>query len=302
MENVMERETVKENVMKGVTKQEREVMALVQERVPEIHIELMEIEKNNGCRKRGFQMYGEDASQRMIVYQEMLIRACGSSYTAREAADYLCQLMEQEKPLPFCQEMLCNWEKAKSNVYKKVVNYEKNADRLPFYVHRRFLDLAELYYVRLKINENGWGSAEISLAILEAWGISEEELEQQAEKNLKADGYGIRPMEEILSEMSGCCSGLHLIQNQRMEYGAAVMTSPGQMKAFLEELGSSGYVFPCSIHELLVLPDDGKQDVKDLRELVREVNQTSVSPEEFLSDQVYYCHVETGKTELCQED
>lgn len=280
---------------------EQEMIRLVQEKMPDIHIDPIEVEKNNGRLKKAYQVYGEDDFKRMVVYQESVIKACGPSCSAREAADYLCQVIEEEKPVLLHQEAICDWEKIKSGVYRKIVNYEKNADRLPFYVHRRFLDLAELCYVRVEVNEKGWGSAEVTLKLLETWGIEPEELERQAERNLEAEGYEILPVEEILPGMS-CCSGLYLIQNQRRELGAAVMTRPGRMKALLEKLGSSVYVFPSSIHELLVLPDDGNQDVKDLRELVREVNRTAVTPEEFLSDQVYYCHLETGEIELCQEE
>lgn len=296
MENATE-ETRRSAFMEETT--EREVIHLMKERMPKIHMETVEIEKNNGLRKRGFQIYGEDDSKRMVIYQEELIRACGASCTAREAADYLCRVMEQEKPVLFHKEMFCDWDRVKSNVYKKVVNYEKNADRLPFYVHRRFLDLAELYYVRVPISRERWGNAEVSLPVLEAWGISEEELEKQATDNLEADGYQIRPVEDFLPGMCICQSRLYLIQNRSVELGAAVMTDPGQMKTLLEKLGSSGYVFPCSIHELLILPDDGNLEVKDLRKMVQEVNQEAVTPEEFLSDQVYYCHLETGETELC---
>lgn len=301
MEKTGPEKTAGKDIMeKSVDKMtEQEMIRLVQEKMPDIHIDPVEIEKNNSRLKRGYQIYGEDTTKRMVVYQEALIRAFGDAYKAQEAADYLCQVIEEEKPVLLHRETLCDWEKVKSSVYKKVVNYEKNADRLPFYVHRRFLDLAELCYVRVEVNEKGWGSAEVSQKILETWGIEQEELERQAERNLEADGYEIRPVEELLQGM-GCCSGLYLVQNRSREFGAAVMTSPGRMKALLEKLGSSVYVFPSSIHELLILPDDGNQDVKNLRELVREVNRTVVTPEEFLSDQVYYCHLETGKTELCQ--
>ncbi len=288
--------------MEKMTQQEREIIRLVQEKLPDVHMEPVEIEKNNGRLKRGFQIYGDDASKRMVVYQDSLIEAFGTDYQAQEAADHLCQVIEQERPVLLHLETLCNWEKIKSSVYKKVVNYAKNADRLPFYVHRRFLDLAELYYARVEVSEKGEGSAEVSLPILETWGIGKEELEKQAERNLEADGYRIRPVEDILPGMSLFSSGLYLVQNRSTKFGAAVMTSPEQMKAFLEKLGSSGYVFPCSIHELLILPDDGNQDVKSLRELVQEMNQTVVSPEEFLSDQVYYCHLGTGEVELCSDE
>ena len=55
------------------------------------------------------------------------------------------------------------------------------------------------------------------------------------------------------------------------------------------ELHSNLFIYPSSIHEVLVLPDEGtrKQRAK-LKEMVEEVNETNVSPEERLSNSVYY--------------
>jgi hypothetical protein len=42
------------------------------------------------------------------------------------------------------------------------------------------------------------------------------------------------------------------------------------------------------VHEVLILPDDGNQDLESLQFMVREINWTEVAPEDRLSDYVYH--------------
>ena len=51
--------------------------------------------------------------------------------------------------------------------------------------------------------------------------------------------------------------------------------------------GKDLYVLPSSVHEAIVLPVGGRANVRDLREIVSEVNRECVSAEEYLSDSVY---------------
>lgn len=55
-----------------------------------------------------------------------------------------------------------------------------------------------------------------------------------------------------------------------------------------EKLGGDFYILPSSIHEILLVPDNGDKTADDLRDMVREVNATQVSPEEKLTDNVYH--------------
>ena len=55
-----------------------------------------------------------------------------------------------------------------------------------------------------------------------------------------------------------------------------------------ELLGADYYVLPSSIHEVLVLPDNGEMDVKELESMVRDVNAAEVAPHELLSDKVQF--------------
>ncbi len=60
-----------------------------------------------------------------------------------------------------------------------------------------------------------------------------------------------------------------------------------------ECLGSDYFVIPSSIHEVLILPDNGIFQVPELNAMVKEVNETQVEREEQLSDKVQFCDMET---------
>ena len=46
-------------------------------------------------------------------------------------------------------------------------------------------------------------------------------------------------------------------------------------------------MIPCSIHECLILPDDGTYREEELNSMVRDVNKTQLQPDDVLSDHVY---------------
>lgn len=54
-----------------------------------------------------------------------------------------------------------------------------------------------------------------------------------------------------------------------------------------QKLGAPLFILPSSVHELIAIPDKGISDVNELRNMVREVNETQVEAEEILSNQVY---------------
>ena len=70
--------------------------------------------------------------------------------------------------------------------------------------------------------------------------------------------------------------------------GAGVLAYQDFMDQAAEKLGGDFYILPSSIHEILLVPDNGDKAADDLRDMVREVNATQVSPEEKLTDNVYH--------------
>lgn len=57
------------------------------------------------------------------------------------------------------------------------------------------------------------------------------------------------------------------------------------------------YILPSSIHELLAVPVS-TAEIEELRQMVKEVNDNEVAPEEILGYEVYRYNRETGEVEV----
>jgi hypothetical protein len=70
--------------------------------------------------------------------------------------------------------------------------------------------------------------------------------------------------------------------------GASVLAYQDFMEQAAERVGGDFYVLPSSIHEILLVRDDGSMNRADLEDMVRTVNATEVQPEDILTDSVYH--------------
>lgn len=187
----------------------------------------------------------------------------------------------------------------------QVVNAEKNADQLNDIPHRRFLDLAAI--VRCVVDLGGiagQGSMKVTYTMIQGFGISEDDLFERALQNT-VEKYPLRfmPMGQMMSELVGGSpedfdgdmkSPLYVLTNQQKMNGAAVMFWPEKIGEIADKIGDDVYVLPSSIHEVLLTTVHGcALEVRDLQNMVREINATVVDQEEVLSDNVYVYRRET---------
>jgi hypothetical protein len=96
-------------------------------------------------------------------------------------------------------------------------------------------------------------------------------------------------------------AGLFLATNNKALYGASVIAIPGFLDQAAEKLGGSFYILPSSIHEVLLLRNDQEMDVRELEDMVQNVNEQIVSPEEQLSDRVYHYDAQEKVFELASD-
>ena len=68
-----------------------------------------------------------------------------------------------------------------------------------------------------------------------------------------------------------------------------------------EVIGENYYVLPSSVHETLIIPDNGSITLPELSAMVHEVNENEVSAEDRLSDKFQYFDRETGVLENAQK-
>lgn len=70
--------------------------------------------------------------------------------------------------------------------------------------------------------------------------------------------------------------------------GAGVIAYPDFMEQVVAKLGGDFFDLPSSIHEIILLPDDGQVKAAELKTMVMEINEAEVRPEDRLSDNVYH--------------
>lgn len=154
-------------------------------------------------------------------------------------------------------------------------------------------------------------SREIKNDLLEQYGISAEQLHEDAMKSsprvmvpeVSSIGALIDEMyqknilmltpderemlQETLQESSEMPTFFVVTNTERVD-GAGVIFYPEFMDNMGELLGNDFFILPSSIHEMLILPDDGQVDAEMLRDMVKEVNATQVAPAERLTNDVYH--------------
>ena len=201
-------------------------------------------------------------------------------------------------------------DRVKERLRFRVINYEKNRKMLKDVPHRRFLDLAVIYYQVMEVNHRAVASCIIKYDDMDDLNLTEEELHDIAEKNtVEHEKPGISLLKNLLEGIVEepededdefytkleCIRGMILVlTNESRFYGASCMLYPDLIKRTSEALECGLYILPCSIHEVLLLPDKGFFTRGPLEAMVREVNREALLPTDVLSDRVYYYSRYTG--------
>ena len=80
---------------------------------------------------------------------------------------------------------------------------------------------------------------------------------------------------------------LWVLTNRQRIQGASCILYPGLLKRLAAEKRNF-YLLPSSIHEVILLAEQGSETPQRLKDMIAEVNRTQVAPEEVLSDSLYY--------------
>ncbi len=186
-----------------------------------------------------------------------------------------------------------------SNVHVRLLNAEKNPD-VKEDPHGSILDLVWEY--RVDVADDA--TVKVSKAMMDLRGITENELKEAAFRNMEDDSIFVRPMAELLAEMTGFpvedAVPLWVVSNEDKMYGASALLRNDLLKDVAESRGCDLYLIPSSVHEILILPVSEAEgmDVDGLRNLIRMVNDTEVAPNEYLSDNAYLFCKDTGELKI----
>ena len=283
----------------------------------DFYVSLETVKKNNGLTKNAVKIRQSDEPIASVIYIDQVLGLIKDGSTGlQDAVNEIVEMYEKQST-----EITMNGAAGimeslkKENILKKVVyrliNREKNREKLAYVPHRDFLDLAVVYCME----ENKAGGLQYSVmlddALCYSLGISLAELEEASEQNTQARGFTVQTMDDIIrqsvSEDMGATPSETLGVSMRVParpdmwvftsiskaYGAPILLYQKYFEDVAVGLNDDLYIMPSSIHELICIPAAGVNP-GDLRTIVREINSTQVAVEDVLSNNVYLYRKETG--------
>ena len=199
----------------------------------------------------------------------------------------------------FNLEALQDYDQMKEKLSMEVVSAERNADLLEKVPHKNMEDMAVVYRFVLDSDSEGRGSILVTNQLMDNYGITAEQLHADALQYAPVMRPAvIQTMAETLLEMMGPEAKdmipvlpddpLFVATVPDKIQGASVLAYEDFMEQAAERVGGDFYILPSSIHEILLVRDDGTFDINHLEDMVKQVNETEVAPEDLLTDSVYH--------------
>ena len=193
----------------------------------------------------------------------------------------------------------------KKSLFVKLINTERNEALIEKCISKEFLDLSAVVRVVLKMDKEGMSSMALSKKDAENLGMTEEEIYAAALANtLRLFPPKLMNLGRYVEMSIGVKLPLgedevttYILTNQKEVDGAVYFMSPEVVGAIAEALEDDLYILPCSVNEvLLVRASELEDEVDELKEMVRDANETVVSEKDILCYSVYHYDKENGIT------
>lgn len=191
---------------------------------------------------------------------------------------------------------ISDYYKVKNSLVVELINIATNKEVLATAPYAKYKDLALVYRVVVGSNNKGEATVLVDNRLLKKYNVSFETLHKDAlNSSAKIRPAVFKSMRETYADLLNCSINdipednipLYVLTNSKRVQGASAIFYPGVMQEIAEKVGGSYFILPSSIHEVLITPDDGTLNAKELLQTVLEVNSTEVSAEDKLADNVY---------------
>lgn len=188
----------------------------------------------------------------------------------------------------FGRPFLCVYGKNKPRNWHEGVVERPLADGLTAYVRFEASDEV-VETISSREGFRAGGTIVATRAILDFLKIDEDTLFRQAELSMSAD---LTSMNKTLEKM-GCPVPVdfpelpaYILTGHEDMYGAGAIASEIILKKIHEDMGDFT-ILPSSVHEVILMPQAKADECPFLAEMVAEINRTTVSASDELSDNVY---------------
>lgn len=247
----------------------------------------------------------------VILYPDDYQRLLDSGESMQDIGRYLSSQIEQRMTaLPATPTTADDFKKG---LYIQVINADVNRELLKDLPHDSWEDMAAVVRYQIPDGEN-----EISFLVtknnMQQYQMSQGEVMEAAYKNTAAQEFCLHKPEDIMREilqeqnipeeaidlyLSNTDSHLYMLTNREQINGANALVCPEVLQNIYKKFGEPYYVLPSSTHELILAKDSSGLTQNELRQMVQQVNVSSVTPDVLLSYNLF--HYDGRKLSAVQE-
>lgn len=293
----------------------RELCDILEKKLGEVYsLQILTAQKNNGVEKEVITIHRNDTECAPSFTTDRLYELYQNGTTPEEVATRISEIVFEEfdREMPMTKEY-CQKEWIQTHMYLRLLGVERNQKMLENSVYVPILDLAAVFYVITEMNGDGIRSYRLPKKIWEEqdMGSITKRYSEALQNTVDFFGETVMSMEECLLEIfqnktgednkeepdrlfgNGEEAGFFVATNHQRTYGASVILYPDFLEKAEQRFGPF-YLIPSSVHEVLLLPQSHPIAVSELNQMVKQVNETQVDPEEVLSWHVYRYSKENG--------
>lgn len=273
-------------------------------------VEVRQLLKNHNQYHDGLQILlrKEEKISPIIYLNEIYEKYCRENMQINQCVEWILEVRNQEGQQQLIYEFakqLREWNQVKEQVYPTLVPVKSNEAYVNQFVSTPFLDMAVIYRITYFNTDGSSYSVKVTQAILESYGITVEQLHEQAMENLKREKYQFTGIEQMIKQLMEVESNvkeidtvpeMYIFTNKAGMFGTSGILDNNLLK---QMVGDRNYfvMMPC-MHEAVFLADDGEINKERLEETVRELLQDAIQEEEQLSTGYYYYNGATGKLSI----
>lgn len=272
---------------------------------PDSEIKINKIIKNNGIILDGLIIMKADSKISPTIY----LNGRYEDYVNKKlliedvVEEIICTYMNASAQMP--ETILYNngfdlsYDKIKPFISCRLINYEANTELLKTAPYIKILDMAVVFNIFATEMEGSIGTIKITNEYLQSWNISIDELYDVAMQNTqRLFPEKMQEMYNVIKDIIGITNDeieeaqegkpMYVLSNEKGINGAVCILYDGVLKDISNKLKADLIILPSSIHEVIILPAIQGIDIKGFSDIVKDINQTQVPPDEVLSNSVYY--------------
>lgn len=257
----------------------------------------------------------DDAYEVCSVHVEELYVAYQNGIRLNTIVDYICSDVLHAKSIYVYDKTkeLMDYDTAKSRLFVRLINYDRNADILRDVVHKTLGDIVFTVYAIVDENEFGIVSTKVLKSMVKKWDKNEDDIFNEAIKNtyyltppriykwegvLCDESYAGESFmnDEDICDLDKSFSG-NTLSTTRKTNGAIAVFLPGVAEKISELLDSDFYMVFTSIHEVMIHSTGSGVDPKDLKLVLQDTLRKATPSSDYLTEKIYKYNRKTHKFE-----